>query len=581
MNKHPNYLLNKISSPKDLKKLSIPEMEKLADEIRTLILEKDAAKGGHLGPDLGIVETTIAYHYVFDAPKDKIIWDVSHQTYPHKMLTGRALAWLDPDKYEKVTPYSNPEESPYDYFAVGHTSTSVALATGMARARDMLGEHENITALIGDGSLTGGLAFEGFNNAADEKHNLIIVVNDNQMSIDDNVGGVVTALKKLRESNGQTADNPFTAMGLDYKYVGQGNDIKAMIDAFKSIKDIDYPIVLHINTLKGKGYEPAIENEASHHWVLPFDLKTDKTTVPAPKTPNPTTVVLDFLKKHIENQENILAINAAIPGVFGLGEIKNKYPKNYKDVGIAEQESVAFAAGAVKEGITPILFENSTFLQRAYDQLSHDVAANDLPVVMIVAGGGISSQSKTHLGVFDQVMISNLPNWIYLAPTALNEEKAMIEWAIKQKKHPVAIKMPTKPVPEGDKITNADYSKIKYDIKPGKNVAVLALGDMYNMLGKSVAKKTGASLTNPISANILDSTTLDILAKKNKVIVTIEDNILDGGFGEKVASYLGDKDVKVLNYGQKRIYTDQVPLKETLKDNHMTTDQIVEDIKNA
>ena len=497
------------------------------------------------------------------------------------MLTGRAYAWLDPDKYEDVTPYSNPDESPYDYYAVGHTSTSVALATGMARARDMMGKHENITALIGDGSLTGGLAFEGFNNAADEKHNLIIVVNDNQMSIDDNVGGVVTALKKLRESNGQAEDNPFTAMGLDYKYVGQGNDIKTMIDAFKEVKDIDHPIVLHINTLKGKGYKPAIENEASHHWVLPFDLKTDKTTVPAPKTPNASTVIIDLLKKHIENQENILAINAAIPGVFSLGEIKNNYPKNYKDVGIAEQESVAFAAGAVKEGITPILFENSTFLQRAYDQLSHDVAANDLPVVMIVAGGGISSQSKTHLGVFDQVMISNLPNWIYLAPTTLNEEKAMIEWAIKQKKHPVAIKMPTKPVPEGDKITNADYSKIKYDIKPGKNVAVLALGDIYNMLGKSVAKKTGASLINPISANILDSTTLDILAKKNKVIVTIEDNILDGGFGEKVASYLGNKDVKVLNYGQKRIYTDQVPLKETLKDNRMTTDQIIEDIKNA
>lgn len=581
MNKHPEFLLNKIESPKDLKKLDLKELEKLASEIRTLILEKDSAEGGHLGPDLGIVEATIAYHYVFDAPKDKIIWDVSHQTYPHKMLTGRAYAWLDPDKYEDVTPYSNPDESPYDYYAVGHTSTSVALATGMARARDMMGKHENITALIGDGSLTGGLAFEGFNNAADEKHNLIIVVNDNQMSIDNNVGGVVTALKKLRESNGQAEDNPFTAMGLDYKYVGQGNDIKSMIDAFKAVKDIDHPIVLHINTLKGKGYEPAVENEASHHWVLPFDLKTDKTTVPAPKTPNASTVILDLLKKHIENQENILAINAAIPGVFGLGEIKKNYPKNYKDVGIAEQESVAFAAGAVKEGITPVLFENSTFLQRAYDQLSHDVAANDLPVVMIVAGGGISSQSKTHLGVFDQVMISNLPNWIYLAPTTLNEEKAMVEWAIKQKKHPVAIKMPTKPVPEGDKITNADYSKIKYDIKPGKNVAILALGDMYNMLGKSVAKKTGASLINPISANILDSTTLDILAKKNKVIVTIEDNILDGGFGEKVASYLGDKDIKVLNYGQKRIYTDQVPLKETLKDNRMTADQIVEDIKNA
>lgn len=480
MNKHPEFLLNKIENPKDLKKLDLKELEQLASEIRTLILEKDAAEGGHLGPDLGIVEATIAYHYVFDAPKDKIIWDVSHQTYPHKMLTGRAYAWLDPDKYEDVTPYSNPDESPYDYYAVGHTSTSVALATGMARARDMMGNHENITALIGDGSLTGGLAFEGFNNAADEKHNLIIVVNDNQMSIDDNVGGVVTALKKLRESNGQAEDNPFTAMGLDYKYVGQGNDIKSMIDAFKAVKDIDHPIVLHINTLKGKGYEPAIENEASHHWVLPFDLKTDKPTVPAPKTPNASTVILDFLKKHIENQENILVINAAIPGVFGLGEIKNNYPKNYKDVGTAEQESVAFAAGAVKEGITPILFENSTFLQRAYDQLSHDVAANDLPVVMIVAGGGITAASKTHLGIFDNTMVANWPNWEYLAPTTLNELKSMLEWAVKQRKHPVAIKSPVIPLPEGQPISE-NYSTIKYDVKPGSKVAIIGLGDFYQL----------------------------------------------------------------------------------------------------
>lgn len=581
MNKHPEYLLNKISGPADLKKLSLPEMEKLASEIRTLILEKDAAEGGHLGPDLGIVEATIAYHYVFNAPKDKIVWDVSHQTYPHKMLTGRALAWLDPDHYEDVTPYSNPDESPYDYYAVGHTSTSIALATGMAKARDLMGKHENIMALIGDGSMTGGLAYEGLNNAAIEKHNLVVVVNDNQMSIDDNVGGLVTALKKLHDSNGETKENPFTAMGFDYRYVADGNDIQSMIDAFKAVKNVDHPILLHINTLKGKGYQPAIDNEEAHHWVMPFDLKTDKTTVAMPEGPTASSIALDVLEDHINNGEKIMAINAAIPGVFGLDRIKNKYPENYHDVGIAEQESVAFAAGMAKEGATPVLFENSTFLQRAFDQLSHDVAANDLPVVMMVAGGGISGTSKTHLGVFDQVMISNLPNWIYLAPTNLAEEKAMMEWAIKQKKHPVAIKMPTKGVPEGKEITAVDYSEIKYDIKPGKDVAVLALGDMYDMLGKKVAEKTGASLVNPVSANILDTAALDKLAQENKVIVTIEDNILDGGFGEKVASYLGDKDIKVLNYGQKRVYTDQVPLKEILKDNRMTVDQIVEDIENA
>ncbi len=581
MNKHPEFLLNKIESPKDLKKLDLKELEKLASEIRTLILEKDAAEGGHLGPDLGIVEATIAYHYVFDAPKDKIIWDVSHQTYPHKMLTGRAYAWLDPDKYEDVTPYSNPDESPYDYYAVGHTSTSVALATGMARARDMMGKHENITALIGDGSLTGGLAFEGFNNAADEKHNLIIVVNDNQMSIDNNVGGVVTALKKLRESNGQAEDNPFTAMGLDYKYVGQGNDIKSMIDAFKAVKDIDHPIVLHINTLKGKGYEPAVENEASHHWVLPFDLKTDKTTVPAPKTPNASTVILDLLKKHIENQENILAFNAAIPGVFGLGAIKKNYPKNYKDVGIAEQESVAFAAGAVKEGITPVLFENSTFLQRAYDQLSHDVAANDLPVVMIVAGGGITAASKTHLGIFDNTMVANWPNWEYLAPTTLNELKSMLEWAVKQRKHPVAIKSPVNPLPEGN-VVSEDYSTIHYDVKSGSKVAIIGLGDFYQ-LGEKVVdllKKDNinATLINPKSAAHLDTDTLDDLQKDHELVVTLEDNSIDGGFGQKVASYYGPTKMMVNNYGAKKEYTDNEPKGSIYKRDHLMPEQIASEV---
>ena len=580
MNKHKDFLLNKITGPKDVKKLSIPEMEKLAQEIRTLIVEKDAAEGGHLGPDLGIVEATIAYHYVFDAPKDKLVWDISHQTYPHKMLTGRAKAWLDPDHYEDVTPYSNPDESPYDYYAVGHTSTSVALATGMAKARDLMGQHENIMALIGDGSLTGGLAFEGLNNAAIEPHNLVVVVNDNQWSIDKNVGGVVTSLKKLRDSNGQTAENPFKAMGFDYRYVADGNDLSAMIDAFKAVKDVDHPILLHINTLKGKGYEPAVKDEEAHHWVSPFNLEDDQPLAAENQKPTSKSVALDVIKEQIDAGQNIMAINAAIPGVFNLDNFKNEYPANYTDVGIAEQESVAFATGFAKEGGIPVLMENSTFLQRAFDQLSHDTAANDLPVVMLVAGGTISSQSKTHLGIFDQVMISNLPNWIYLAPTTLVEEKAMLEWAIKQKKHPVAIKVPSD-VPETDhQIVITDYSTINYQVKPGKEVAVIGLGAFYQ-LGEKVANKLGATLVNPLSANILDEKALDQLATDHKVIVTLEDNILDGGFGQKVASYLGNKDVKVLNYGQNRVYTDQTPVAEIYQQNHLTLEQIVADVQKS
>lgn len=581
MNIHPEFLLNKIKNPQDLKKFSLSEMDKLAEEIRTLIIEKDSVEGGHLGPDLGIVEATIAYHYVFNAPKDKIVWDVSHQTYPHKMLTGRAFGWLDPDRYEDVTPYSNPDESPYDYYAIGHTSTSIALATGMARARDLLGEHENIAALIGDGSLTGGLAFEGLNNAAIEKHNLLIVINDNQMSIDDNVGGVVTALKKLRDSNGKSEDNPFTAMGFDYRYVADGNSIKDMIDAFKATKDVDHPIVLHINTLKGKGYKPAVEHERDHHWVMPFDLKTDESKIKPSGAPTANSVAINFVKDKIESGENILAINAAIPGVFGLIDIKDNYPDHYKDVGIAEQESVAFAAGAVKEGAKPILFENSTFLQRAYDQLSHDVAANDLPITMLVAGGGISAQSKTHLGVFDNMMIANWPNWEYLAPTTLNELRSMLEWANKQGNHPVAIKMPTLKVPMGEKVSE-DYSTIHYDVERGSKVAIIGLGDFYQ-LGKKVRdllkdKGINASLINPKSVSTLDTESLDNLKKNHELVITLEDNEISGGFGQKIASYYGPTKMMVKNFGEKKEYTDNEKRESIYERNGLLPEQIVDKV---
>lgn len=578
MNQHKNFLLNRIAGPQDLKKLSLAEMNQLAAEIRTLIVEKDAAQGGHLGPDLGIVEATIAYHYVFNAPQDKIVWDVSHQTYPHKMLTGRAQAWLDPDCYTDVSPYSNPDESPYDDFAIGHTSTSIALATGMAKARDLRGGQENIMALIGDGSLTGGLAFEGLNNAAIEPHNLVIVVNDNQWSIDKNVGGVVTALQKLRDSNGQTPENPFQAMGFDYRYVADGNDLAAMIAAFQAVKDVDHPILLHINTLKGQGYEPAIQAEEAHHWVSPFNLANDNPLNPKPKTPNPNSVALEVIQSQIAAGQNIMAITAAIPGAFELDQFKKQYPDHYLDVGIAEQESITLAAGFARAGGTPILMEKSTFLQRAFDQLSHDVAANDLPVVMLVSGGNISDQSKTHLGVFDQVMLANLPNWRYLAPTTLAEEQAMLEWAINQKQHPVAIKMPQE-VPLRDQQTvTTDYTTIHYHVQPGQKIAILALGDFYQ-LGQKIASQLQATLVNPLAANILDEATLTKLAEEHEIIVTLEDNILDGGFGQKVAAYLGPKKVKVLNYGQKRIYTDQTPLFESYAANHLTAKQIISDVQ--
>lgn len=579
MNQHPEYLLNKIKSPADLKVLSLDEMKQVAGEIRHLIIEKDAAVGGHLGPDLGIVELTIAYHYVFNAPGDKIVWDVSHQTYPHKMLTGRAYAWLDPEAYGKVTPYTDPEESPYDYYAIGHTSTSIALATGMAKARDLLGGSEKIMAVIGDGSLTGGLAYEGLNNAATEKGNLVIVINDNQWSIDKNVGGLPVALKKLRDTNGEASDNLFKAMGFDYRYVADGNSLEAMIAAFQDVKDVDHPVILHVNTLKGKGYEPALANEEAHHWVSPFNLEDDSPKHPAPAL-TPKKVAVQTIAEAIDRgQENLLAINAAIPGAFNLDGFKEQYPDHYLDVGIAEQESVALAAGFVKAGGRAILFENSTFLQRAFDQLSHDVALNNLPVVMLVGGGGIQANSKTHVGVFDQVMISNLPNWQYLAPTTLAEEKAMINWAIQQKAGPVAIKLPVWPVDEKGS-TLEGYQHIHYQKRrAGQGAAILALGDTFN-LGLKAAEELNASLYNPLSANTLDTDCLDHLARHYSVIITLENNVLDGGFGQKVASYLADQPVLVKSFGEKREYTDvDQSLAEILNRNHLTAEQIVNDVK--
>lgn len=579
MNQHPEYLLNKIKSPADLKVLDLEEMKQLASEIRHLIIEKDAAVGGHLGPDLGIVELTIAYHYVFDAPGDKIIWDVSHQTYPHKMLTGRAYAWLDPEAYGKVTPYTNPDESPYDYYAVGHTSTSISLATGMAKARDLLGGSERIMAVIGDGSLTGGMAYEGLNNAALEKGNLVIVINDNQWSIDKNVGGLTTALKKLRDSQGRDPENPFKAFGFDYRYVADGNDLESMIKAFKEIRDVDHPLVLHVNTLKGKGYEPAIEDEEKHHWVSPFNLSDDSPKTVA-ASPTPAEIAVKTVASAIDGgQENIMAITAAIPGVFGLDPFKESYPDHYVDVGIAEQDSVAFAAGFAKAGGRPVLFENSTFLQRAFDQLSHDVAANNLPVVMIVAGSGIRANSKTHVGVFDQVMVSNLPNWKYLAPTSLTEEAAMINWALKQKDGPVAIKLPVRPVPAGGAVLEG-YQHIHYQKRrAGKKIAILALGDMQE-LGSQVAEELDASLYNPLAANVLDTDCLDHLARHYQAVITLENNILDGGFGQKVAGYLADRPVLVKAFGEKREYTDvDQSYDQILVRNQLTAEQIVASVK--
>ena len=586
MNLHPDYLLNDVNEPSDIKRMSLDELKELATEMRQLVLERDAAIGGHVGPNLGVMELTIAYHYVFNSPHDKVIWDVSHQSYAHKMLTGRKIGFMDPDHYEDITGYTSPEESVHDFFEIGHTSTSISLAVGMAQARDFLRpeKHNNIVAVIGDGSLSGGLAFEGLNNAAKLHSNLIIVVNDNQMAIDKDQGGLYQGLKELRDSDGKSPNNIFKFMGLDYRYVADGNDLQTMIDAFRDVKDIDHPIVLHVNTQKGRGFAPAEEYKMEYHWRDPFDLKTGEDQYPVVNGYN--EAVMAELDRQVNAGAPVVTINAAIPNVFGLKEFQKKHPDRYFDVGIAEQNSITTAVAMASAGARPVVFQNSTFLQRAYDQLIHDMALNDSPVVMIVRGGTIANTSATHQGSFDISMISDLPNIEYLAPTNVEEMISMLRWAIKQTDQPVVIRQPEKTLLHGQP-SQDDYSTINYDVvHHGSEVAIMAVGDFWQ-LGEEVCEQLknklniDATLINPKSVTGIDQHDLHHLAENHDVVVTLEDGNLSGGFGETIARYYGPTNMKVLNFGAPREFADNVPLEVMDEWYHLTPKQIVDDIEKV
>ncbi len=587
MNQHPDFLLNEVNEPQDIKSMNLDQLKELAQEMRRLVLERDSAVGGHVGPNLGVMELTIAFHYVFDSPHDKVIWDVSHQCYAHKMLTGRKLGFLDPDHYEDVSGFTDPSESPHDFFKIGHTSTSIALAVGMAQARDLVSpaSHENVMAVIGDGSLSGGLAFEGLNNAAKLKSNLIILVNDNQMSIDEDQGGLYRGLKELRDTQGQSANNIFKFMGLDYRYVADGNDLKTMIDVFKEVKNIDHPIVLHVNTQKGKGYQPAIDDQKKYHWRAPFDLQTGESKQSAPKE-SYSAAVIDELNAQVEAGKPVVAINAAIPGMFDLERFKAAHAERYFDVGIAEPDSVTTAVAMAAGGARPVLFESSTFLQRAYDQLVHDVALNEYPIVMIVRGGTISSDSATHQGTFDISYISSLPNIEYLAPTNVEEMISMLRWALKQNDTPVVIRQPEHELLHGTPPQDS-YATIDYDIAHhGSEVAIMAVGGFWQ-LGEEVCRQLkeklniDATLINPKSVTSIDQRDLHYLQEDHDIVVTIEDGNLSGGFGETIDRYYGPTNMKVLNFGAPREFADNVPLEVLYEWYHLTPEQIVDDIERV
>ncbi|MCI1070753.1 1-deoxy-D-xylulose-5-phosphate synthase [Lactococcus lactis] len=573
-------VLDKIDSPADLKKVSNQELEELASEIRAAVLHKVSNIGGHVGPNLGATELTIALHKVFNSPIDKFIWDVSHQTYPHKILTGRKNGFTD-GHFHDITPYTSQRESKHDFFTVGHTSTSIANALGYAKARDLTNGKGNIIAVIGDGSLSGGLAMEALNNAGDFKGNLIILVNDNQMSIAENHGGLYRNLAELRATNGQAENNFFKTFGLDYKYLENGNDIESLINLFEEVKDIDHPIVLHIHTEKGRGYQPALENKEAFHWHMPFDLETGQSKV-IDSGKSYSSVILDYMDKKVSEALPLVAINAAIPGIFGLKQFAAKYPDRYIDAGIAEQFTITFGGAMAAAGARPIIFHNSTFVQRAYDQFWHDLAINEEPAIVIVKGGVISGSDETHQGSSAMTWISNIPNIKYLAPTSEEEFISILDWALDQHEEPVVIQMPEHGL-ESRPTVLTDYSTPSYQMtKSGEKVALLALGGLYSH-GEKVAKVLAenginATLVNPLFINDLDQAFLENLVENHQVIATIEDGILDGGFGQKVASFLGKYDVKVLNFGAKREFNDSVPVTELYNRYHLTPELMVADI---
>lgn len=580
-------ILNTINSPADVKKLNLSELNQLASDIRDALFNRLTKIGGHFGPNFGIVETEIAMHYVFNSPTDKFVFDVSHQSYPHKMLTGRKSGYIDDNNFSSDSGYTNPEESEHDIFNVGHTSTSISLATGLSKARDLKKATENVIALIGDGSLSGGEALEGLNVAGSELNsNLIIIVNDNQQSISETHGGIYKSLKDLRETNGKSENNIFRSFGLDYIYENNGNDIESLIKLFNKVKDIDHPIVVHINTLKGKGYKFAEENKEAWHWTLPFDKETGKISINLP-TETYTSIAKSFIMEKAKTDKKFVVVTPNMPGSMALSPADREIlGEQFVDVGIAEEQAVAMASGLAKGGMKPLVITNTTFMQRAYDQISHDVCINNNPVTILLNYTSFAGLTDvTHLGIFGLSIFTNIPNLIVLAPSSKEELQGMLNWSVDQNKHPVVILIPGNEVesrPCEDNYDNINTFKVE---EKGEKVAILALGDFFK-IGKSLSSKIKEklgftpTLINPRFASGLDTSLLQSLEKNHQLVITLEDGILDGGFGQKVASFYGMSNIKVKNYGLNKIFYDRYNPAELLDSLGITNDKMLKDIKS-
>ena len=583
-------VLNKINEPKDLKGLSMEELNTLAEEIREGLFNRLTKIGGHFGPNFGFVEATIALHYVFNSPVDKFVFDVSHQTYPHKMLTGRKVGYIEEEHFHDVSGYSNPEESEHDFFTIGHTSTSISLASGLAKARDLKGDKENIIAVIGDGSLSGGEALEGLDFAGSELNsNFIIVVNDNQQSIAENHGGLYKNLKELRDGNGVAKTNIFTAMGLDYIYEKEGNNIEKLIEVFKKVKDINHPIVVHINTQKGKGYKLAEENKENWHWALPFNKDTGIPSINFGNGEDYLTLTSDLLLEKMQNDKTVVAVAAGVPTSFGFTkEKREKAGKQFVDVGIAEEHAVAMISGIAKNGGKPVFGTNATFIQRTYDQVSQDLCINNNPATILLGYTSVTGLNDvTHLGIFAISAFKNIPNLVILAPTNKKEYMTMLNWSIEQKEHPVMILIPGNGVIDDERDTETDYTNSinKYKIEQlGEKVAIIPAGDFYQIGEKAVKlieEKLGfkPTLINPRFLTGVDKEKLDSLKANHELIITLEDGIVSGGFGEMISNFYGLDNIKVKNLGMNKEFYDRYDPNELLENLGLTPEKIEKSVE--
>lgn len=578
-------ILEKINDAKDLKQLNRAQLHTLVDEARTALLNKISQHGGHNGPNLGVVEMTVALHRVFNSPVDKLVFDISHQTYIHKMLTGRAQAFLDPVHFDDVSGYTNPKESEHDLFTVGHTSTSLALANGIAVARDLKQENYNVLALIGDGSLSGGLAFEGLNNIAEQNSNIIVIVNDNDQSIADNFGGLYRNLKALRESNGQAKDNFFQSLGFEYHYLDEGNDLDALIDLFESVKDVDHPVLLHVHTVKGKGFKFAEENREKFHAGGPFSLETGEYVKRGTGAKTYSNLTTEFLWDKMQKDKTVVAVNAGTPMMLFNPEQRKQLGKQFIDVGIAEQQAATMTAGLAKNGTKPVWAVYSTFMQRSYDQISHDLALNDLPGTILVYSASVNGMNdESHLGIFDIPFLSHIPNLVYLAPTNQEEYLAMLDWSLEQTHHPVAIRVPVGPLRSTGKADTTDYNQLYQNevVQAGSKVAVMGVGNFFGLAEEVIAalakENIQATLINPKFISGVDEKLLTELVNNHQLVVTLEDGITDGGYGQTIASFLGNTDVKVQNYGLDKAFHDRYVASELLAENGITVENIVKNI---